>query len=464
MATLPYFILSPNAALSIVGLLHGPDRTVPTPPTDWRKAKVDVIIPARNEEANIAFCLNSLLGQTLKPRRLMLVDDSSSDRTIAFARDFCETNGMEIVIVARETPEGKTPTVKGAARESDSDVEFILDADTILESPTYIERTVEELYKAVGIACACGNVLSFSRGDRKRRLEDPGMKAFQAKYPDAPLVPRMSIFGRMQMALTSMYRDCLYMFLQRFVYRGQMTFFGSITHPVGCAVAYRREYIKELFNKYEPLLGDNLTNSEDIFVGFALVNNGYRNIQLQDVQCRSQDPVITRLPRQYYMWSSAFLQSCYYFNALVMTPFKAIRLWRHNRAFRKSEAGKAIMEKRKIKEPYRAPFGDQYTESFGRPMGWTIFMSLIEKVSFPAVLLVLLILQQWEALLVTAAAETILSLAILTWVAPAGTRIRYLFTGVLITPIRYSALVFDFTTLMRFAADVWMRKDNRWRK
>ncbi|MEI6807744.1 MAG: glycosyltransferase family 2 protein [bacterium] len=464
MATLPYFILSPNAILSIVGLIRGPDKTVPTPPTDWRDAKVDVIIPARNEESNIAFCLNSLLTQTLKPRRIVLVDDNSSDRTVELASDFGKANGMEVTIVRREQAAGKTPTLKSAARESDCDVEFILDADTILETPTYISRTVEELYKAVGIACACGNVLSLSRGDRKRRLNDPAVKAFQDRHPDVELLSKKNIYVRMQMALTTMYRDCLYMFLQRFVYRGQMTFFGSIMHPVGCAVAYKREYIKDLFNKYEPILGDNLTNSEDIFLGFALVNNGYRNIQLQDVLCRSQDPAINRLPHQFYLWSSAFLQSCYYFNGLVSSPFRAIKRWRHNQAFIKSAAGKAIMEKRKIKEPYREPFGDKYTEEYGRPMGWAILMSAVEKVCFPTALLILIILQKWEALVVTALAETALSLAILTWVSSAGTRIRYLLTGILVTPVRYSALLFDYITILRFAGDVWMRKDTRWRK
>ena len=60
MATTPYFILSPNTILSIVGLLHGPDKTVPTPPEDWRQAKVDVVMtkaatefitPAKNAHA-----------------------------------------------------------------------------------------------------------------------------------------------------------------------------------------------------------------------------------------------------------------------------------------------------------------------------------------------------------------------------------------------------------------------------
>ena len=44
MATAPWFVLSPNALLSTIGLLRGPDKTVPTPAEDWRAAVVDVAV------------------------------------------------------------------------------------------------------------------------------------------------------------------------------------------------------------------------------------------------------------------------------------------------------------------------------------------------------------------------------------------------------------------------------------
>ena len=123
--------------------------------------------------------------------------------------------------------------------------------------------------------------------------------------------------------VTNLYREVLYLFLQRFVYRGQMVFFGSIMNPVGCAVAYRRKYVEKLFDHFGPIFGDDLTNSEDIFIGLALLNEGYRNIQLTDVYARTVEPLCTRLPRQVYMWSSSFLQSCYYFDPLVRSPLRS---------------------------------------------------------------------------------------------------------------------------------------------
>jgi glycosyltransferase involved in cell wall biosynthesis len=472
MATTPYFILSPNTVLSIIGILHGPDKTVPTPPEDWRQAKVDVIIPAFNEEQNIPICLGSLLRQTLKPRKIMLIDDGSSDSTSDYAKDFCEANHIEIDIIRRKKSIGKTPTLKRQARELDSDVEFILDGDTILESENYIERTVEELYKAIGIGSASGTIMPLRRKDQLRMLNTLQVKKFLQKRSDARVYPRDNIFLRLAKLITNIYRDALYMFLQRFIYRGQMIFFGTITNPVGCAVAYRRKYIQSLFDTYEQTLGDDLTNSEDIFIGFSLINEGYRNIQLQDIFARSEEPIVGRLPRQIYKWSSSFLQSCYYFSNLTMSPFKVIKRWRQRRE--QARQIKKIEEKRRINEPYRQPFGVEYTKKYGRPMGWTIFLGLFEKIFFPIALLIMIILQLWEPLLVTVISETAISSGILLIISriPGRNRfsktvfrgIQYFFRGIFLTPLRYLTLLYDLVTITIFTGHIWVFKTKRWRK
>jgi len=462
MATAPYFVISPNTIMSILGLLHGTDKTVPTPAEDWRKATVDVVIPALNEERNIALCLASLTRQTMRPQRIILIDDGSSDNTISYAKTFCELNGMELIAVHRKESIGKTPTIKRQAREFDSDVEFILDSDTVLESDNYIERTVQELYQAVGIASACGTILPLRERDRRLMIALPSMKKFLAAVPDAVLSPRKGLLNRLQRMVSNLYRDALYVFLQRFIYRGQMAFFGTITNPVGCAVAYRRKYVKDMFDKYEPIFGDDLTNSEDIFIGFAMLNKGYRNIQLTDVYARSEEPEAARLPRQIYMWSSSFLQSCYYFDDLLKSPFKALKRHLHNRRVER-EFSKEIREKRKIQEPYRQSFGEEYTRKYGRPVGWVLLTSLMEKVFFPLALLAMIVLRLWEPLAITVGAETLLSVVILAIVAP-GQRLQYLLKGLLVTPIRYLSLLFDLFTIGRFCADIWIFKNRRWRK
>ena len=322
MATMPYFILSPATILSMLGLMRGPDKTIPTPAEDWRTAKVDVIIPALNEEDHIVLCLASVLRQTLRPRKIILVDDGSTDRTIELAEAFCRFHHLNLVAIRRRKPIGKTPTIKRQARELDSDVEFILDADTVLESDNYIERTVQELYQGVGIASACGTILPLRKKDRQAFNDAPDTRRFHLRFPSHRRQRSHEWLHDLATGVTNLYREVLYIFLQRFVYHGQMVFFGTITNPVGCAVAYRRKYVQRLFDHFGPMLGDDLTNSEDIFIGLAMLNEGYRNIQLTDVTARTVEPEVQKLPKQVYLWSSAFLQSCYYFDPLLKSPFK----------------------------------------------------------------------------------------------------------------------------------------------
>ncbi|MFP5409678.1 MAG: glycosyltransferase family 2 protein [Gammaproteobacteria bacterium] len=463
MATTPYFILSPNTVLSIVGLIHGPDKTVPNPAEDWREATVDVVIPAFNEESNIPLCLAALARQTRKPTRIILIDDGSRDRTVEYARTFCELNDIDLIAIQRKQSIGKTPTLKRQSREFDSDVEFILDGDTVLESENYIDRVVEELYQGAGIASACGTVLPLRDRDRRAMLETDALRKFLGTHPEASIYPRIGWFHHLQRGITDMYRDVLYFFLQRFVYVGQMAFFGSILNPVGCAVAYRRDVLKTIvFDRYEPILGDDLTNSEDIFIGFAMNDNGYRNIQLTDVTARSQEPEVGRVPGQIYLWSSSFLQSCYYFDELMRSPFKALKRHRKKKE-EQAELAAGLAEKRLHTEQYRQPFGIDYTVKYGRPIGWVLFMSAFEKVAFPTALLIMIILQLWEPLAITLIAETLVATTVLA-VAAKGRRIEYFFKGLLVTPLRYAVLLFDLITIGRFAADLWIFRNRRWRK
>ncbi|MFP5381200.1 MAG: glycosyltransferase family 2 protein [Gammaproteobacteria bacterium] len=463
MATTPYFILSPNTVLSIIGLIHGPDKTVPVPAEDWRTATVDVVIPAYNEESNIPLCLAALARQTRKPTRIILIDDGSHDRTVEYARTFCTLNGMDLIAIQRAHSIGKTPTLKRQSREFDSDVEFILDGDTVLESDDYIDRVVEELYKGAGIASACGTVLPLRDRDRRAMLETEALKTFLEAHPEASIYPRVGWLHRLQRGITNLYRDVLYFFLQKFVYRGQMAFFGSILNPVGCAVAYRREVLKTIvFDRYEPLLGDDLTNSEDIFIGFAMNDHGYRNIQVTDVYARSQEPEVSRVPAQVYLWSSSFLQSCYYFDELMRSPFKGLRRWRHKKA-ETAELAHGHAEHRAHPEQYRQPFGIDHTLKYGRPIGWVLFMSAFEKVAFPTALLIMLLLQMWEPLAITLIAETLVATTVLAIVAK-GKRLEYFLKGLVVTPLRYTVLLYDLVTIGRFAADLWIFRNRRWRK
>jgi glycosyltransferase involved in cell wall biosynthesis len=521
VATIPYFVFSPSTILSLGGLLRGPDPIQATPAEDWRDAKIDVIIPALNEADNIVLCLASVLRQTVRPRHILLIDDGSTDGTVERAKAFCEQQGVELIAIQRRKPIGKTPTIKRQARELDSDVEFILDADTVLESENYIERTVQELYQGVGIASAFGAVLPQRRKDRRQAERYPGVQRFVRSHPTVRSPRSAEWLHHAARGVTNLYREVLYLYLQRVIYRGQIESLGTTCNPVGCAVAYRRRYVRALFDHISSTLGDDLTNSEDIFIGFSMINEGYRNVQLTDVCARTLEPEVQRLPRQIYKWSSAFLQSCYYFDPLLRSPFKALKRWRSQRrpggsgsprrlsitvpsfadtslpTFATAGSGRVAdqqpaslshspirmsnaiadgapykapffgrsgqRDRRVIREPYRQPFGRTRTEEFGRPAGWILALSAVEKVFFPVALLIMAVLGMWEALAVTAAAETAICVLTLC-IAMKGRRLEYLLKGLLSTPIRYALLGYELVTIGRFAADVWITDNRKWRK
>jgi len=463
MAAIPFLVFGPTSVLSTIGLIRGKDKSVPTPAKDWRKATVDVVIPALNEEKTIILCLASVVRQTFKPTRIILVDDGSTDRTVELAKEFSKELALELLIIKRDHPIGKTPTVKRQYREFDSDVEFILDADTILESDNYIERVVQELYQGAGIASACGTVLPLNDKSRLKAAQHKTTKRFLTDHSVDFAFHNGTIFGKFQHLLTDWYREILYFYLQKFVYLGEMTFFGGIVNPVGCAVAYRRNVLKEVvFDKYEPILGDDLTNSEDIFIGFTFLDHGYRNIQVMDVYARSQEPAILNLPHQQYLWSSAFLQSCFYFKDLVKTPFRIFKQYKKAQLMQ-SPKGHKIEDKRKIVEPYRQSFGTAITEKYGRPIGWVIFLGLIEKITFPIILIVMILMGLWEPLAITIAAESTLTIGILVYLAR-GHRVEYFFKALITTPIRYALVFVDIFTISKFLADVFIIKDRAWRK
>ena len=114
-------------------------------------------------------------------------------------------------------------------------------------------------------------------------------------------------------------------------------------------------------------------------------------------------------------------------------------------------------------DQYRQPFGEKATKEYGRPIGWAMFLGSLEKVGFPTALIIMLALQMWEPLAVTVLAEMVVSLSVLFAVAK-GQRFSMLLKGIIVTPVRYVLMVADTFTMARFAIDLWITGNRKWRK
>jgi glycosyltransferase involved in cell wall biosynthesis len=149
---------------SVLGLVD--ESGAPVPHADWRSwthsapgtvfdqpepealLELTVIVPARNEEASLGACLQSLVSQsedifTLgRHWELIVVDDHSTDRTAEIARGF---PGVTLMIAAQLDPgwTGKNSAVWTAARKARGRWLLFTDADTLHE-PGDLRRAIHE--------------------------------------------------------------------------------------------------------------------------------------------------------------------------------------------------------------------------------------------------------------------------------------------------------------------------------
>ena len=109
---------------------------------------VSIIIPARNEERNLAILIHSLKHQTLKPLEIIVVDDHSEDGTAAIA----EGEGC-VVLRSEDLPEtwaGKPWACWQGVNKARGDILLFLDADTFLE-PDGLSRILREYREKGGL-------------------------------------------------------------------------------------------------------------------------------------------------------------------------------------------------------------------------------------------------------------------------------------------------------------------------
>jgi glycosyltransferase involved in cell wall biosynthesis len=104
--------------------------------------QLSVIIPARNEEASLATCLESLVSQTGVDFEIIVVNDHSTDRTREIAESFKKVRVIDAAPLA-EGWTGKNNAVATGAKEARGQWLLFTDADTI-HTPGSLSRALAE--------------------------------------------------------------------------------------------------------------------------------------------------------------------------------------------------------------------------------------------------------------------------------------------------------------------------------
>jgi cellulose synthase/poly-beta-1,6-N-acetylglucosamine synthase-like glycosyltransferase len=105
-------------------------------------AGVSIIIPAYNEEENIEKVIESSFNQTKPPKKVVVINDNSTDGTLEICKKL-KSKYKNLTIINQKKNKGKAYNVTYALRKIQlSEFTIVQDADTFL-SPTYIEEIIK---------------------------------------------------------------------------------------------------------------------------------------------------------------------------------------------------------------------------------------------------------------------------------------------------------------------------------
>src|SRR5580704_11000293 len=111
---------------------------------------VSVIVPARNEEACLGACLQSLAGQAGVSFEIIVVDDGSTDRTAEIVRSF---HGVRVVSPGPLPPgwTGKNNALVAGAKDARGEWLLFTDADTVHRAGSLARSMAEVRERGVAL-------------------------------------------------------------------------------------------------------------------------------------------------------------------------------------------------------------------------------------------------------------------------------------------------------------------------
>ena len=113
---------------------------------------VSVIVPAYNEAKVIRHCVDSILASAYQNREIILVDDGSSDETLARMREYESRPG--VTVLARRNG-GKASALNAGLALARGEIILFVDADGIFETDT-IDRLLSA-FDSERVGAVCGS-------------------------------------------------------------------------------------------------------------------------------------------------------------------------------------------------------------------------------------------------------------------------------------------------------------------
>lgn len=233
-----------------------------------------VIIPAYNEERTIVDTISSLKNQTHPPKSIIVVDDSSTDRTGVLAK----AHGVTVIRPRRNTG-SKAGAQNVALKTVRTTYAMALDADTIL-APDAIEK-LSKAFRKPDVAAASGFVIP-------RYIKTVWERGRYIEY---------------LLAFT--------------YYKAIQEYFGKPLIASGCFSMYRTDILKKLGG------WNTRTMAEDMDLTWTFYERGHRVHFMPSAVCYPIDPETYTLMRiQLRRWSHGFIQNVrLHWRHLIKKPY-----------------------------------------------------------------------------------------------------------------------------------------------
>jgi cellulose synthase/poly-beta-1,6-N-acetylglucosamine synthase-like glycosyltransferase len=238
-----------------------------------RPPNISVIVPAYNEEETLIHTVISLFNQTLRPRKVIVVDDCSTDQTPQVCNKLGIDFGEDFIYIRRNKNSGKASNINYIVKEFP---EALSEITVINDSDTIPHKTCLETLARNFISNNVAAVTPYG----------------YTTAPDKTLA-RALHYG-------NAWNNRIFKFRKK-----AQGFRGGISVVCGACTAYKTEVLQKL-----PI--PERTKTEDTDYTWILQENGYTVIYDEKALAYSRDLKTARaLMRQWFRWYSGILQSIY---------------------------------------------------------------------------------------------------------------------------------------------------------
>lgn len=143
---------------------------------------IEVVITSFNQKSMIYEAVHSLCCQTIRPKRMIIVDDGTTDETSIDVLHEIETDArLSIPVhIIRQKNSGVSAARNTGIRETESPLVVVLDGDDSLE-PSYIEKVSEILHENPSMIAASSWLQTFGVLEAVVRPEGGDVSSFLAR-------------------------------------------------------------------------------------------------------------------------------------------------------------------------------------------------------------------------------------------------------------------------------------------